>query len=243
MSRRRGVPMMAPGDHAADLHVIGTFELRIAGRPVALASGPRRLLAYLAVTGGAQRRDAVTGQLWGWAPQPQARARLRTALWRIRQLPTGVVDTDREEVALRRQVRVDLARSTGLAHDLLGAATQERLPDSPALLTDDILPGWDEDWLQLERERHRQLRIHALEALSLRLTSAGRFGAAIDVAYRAIEAEPLRESAWCVLIRAHLAEGNRSVATHQLGEYRRLLSDELGLSPSDTIESLVSRIG
>lgn len=117
---------------------------------------------------------------------------------------------------------------------------RDHLPDSADLLTDDILPGWDEDWLQLERERHRQLRIHALEALSRRLTAAGRFGAAIDVAYRAIAAEPLRESAWCALIRAHLAEGNRSVASHQLGEYRRLLADELGLDPSEAIEALLT---
>jgi DNA-binding SARP family transcriptional activator len=51
---------------------------------------------------------------------------------------------------------------------------------SSDLLAKDLLPGWDEDWLQLERERHRQLRIHALEALSQRLTSGGQYAAAID---------------------------------------------------------------
>lgn len=232
--------MMAAVNQMADLHVIGAFEVLVAGVPVALPAGPRRLLAYLAVNGGAQRRDAVTGQLWGWVPQAQARARLRTALWRIGQLPAGLVRSGRDELQLRPSVRVDLAESAGLARGLLDPSGRDRLPDSADLLTDDILPGWDEDWLQLERERHRQLRIHALEALSRRLTAAGRFGAAIDVAYRAIAAEPLRESAWCALIRAHLAEGNRSVASHQLGEYRRLLADELGVDPSETIEALLT---
>ncbi len=49
----------------------------------------------------------------------------------------------------------------------------------------------------------------------------------------------LRESAYGALIRAHLAEGNRAEAAHQLEVYRRLLADELGLSPSVQLMSLV----
>jgi hypothetical protein len=30
----------------------------------------------------------------------------------------------------------------------------------------DLLPAWDEDWVLIERERIRQLRTHALNALS-----------------------------------------------------------------------------
>jgi hypothetical protein len=39
-----------------------------------------------------------------------------------------------------------------------------------ANLYEDLLPAWDDDWLVLERERHRQLRLHALENLSARLS-------------------------------------------------------------------------
>jgi DNA-binding SARP family transcriptional activator len=227
---------MTAGDLAPSLHVIGAFQLLVGGRPVSLAINARRLLAFLAVTGGAQRRDTVAGQLWGWVPQAQARATLRTALWRVRQIPAEVVGTDREELRLVGGLRVDLAESTALARELLDAGA---MPATADAFTEDILPGWEEDWLQLERERHRQLRIHALEALSGRLTAAGRYAAAIDVAYRAIAAEPLRESAFGALIRAHLAEGNRAEAAHQLEAYRRLLADELGLDPSERLIALV----
>lgn len=227
---------MTAGDLAPRLHVIGAFQLLVGGRPVSLATNARRLLAYLAVAGGAQRRDRVAGQLWGWVPQAQARAMLRTALWRVRQIPADVVRTDREELRLGAGLRVDLAESTALARELLDTGA---VPASPDAFTDDILPGWEEDWLHLERERHRQLRIHALEALSERLTATGRYAAAIDVAYRAIAAEPLRESAYGALIRAHIAEGNRVEAAHQLDVYRHLLADELGLDPSERLTSLV----
>lgn len=224
---------------APTLQVIGSFELLIAGAPVSLATNARRLLAFLAVTGGPHRRDKIAGQLWGWVSQAQARATLRTALWRVRQVPATVVETDRDNVRLSPGVRVDLVESAALARDLLASDGRAAAHGSAAPFTDDILPGWDEDWLQLERERHRQLRIHALEALSERLTSTGRYADAIDVAYLAIAAEPLRESSYGALIRAHLAEGNQAEATHQLVAYRQLLADELGLAPSQRLESLL----
>ena len=52
-----------------------------------------------------------------------------------------------------------------------------------AALKGEILPDWYDDWLLLERERIRQLRLHALEAIRCtRLTAAGRFGEAIEAA-------------------------------------------------------------
>ena len=42
----------------------------------------------------------------------------------------------------------------------------------------------------MERERFHQLRLHALEALCDRLTTAGRYGEAIDAGLAAVTAEP-----------------------------------------------------
>ncbi len=107
-----------------------------------------------------------------------------------------------------------------------------------ALLEEDLLPGWDEEWLIVERERMRQLRIHALEALSIRLREQSRFGEAIDAALSAVAAEPLRESAQIALIEAYLAEGNVSEAARQKDAYRVLLDVELGLEPSGKVMDL-----
>ena len=52
------------------------------------------------------------------------------------------------------QIKLPTARSMGYTGTAAG------------LLTQDLLPGWDDDGLLIERERHRQLRLHALEEVA-----------------------------------------------------------------------------
>ena len=92
----------------------------------------------------------------------------------------------------------------------------------------------------IERERLRQLRVHALERIAERATSAGRYGYAIDTALTAIAADPLRESAHRVLIKAYLAEGNTGAGMRQYREYCRRARKELGLGPSPQLCELVA---
>ncbi len=98
-----------------------------------------------------------------------------------------------------------------------------------------------EDWVLRERERLRQLRLHALEELGLHLLLRERFGEAVDVALRALAAEPLRESANRLLIRIHLAEGNRIEARRHYDRYAELLLTELGELPGDAVTGLLPR--
>jgi DNA-binding SARP family transcriptional activator len=105
--------------------------------------------------------------------------------------------------------------------------------------SDELLPGWYEEWVLIERERLRQLRIHALEALGERLIATRKFGRAVEAGLAAVAAEPLRESAHRILIRADLAEGNQAEALRHYWMYRRLLWDELGLRPTSQIEGLI----
>jgi DNA-binding SARP family transcriptional activator len=106
------------------------------------------------------------------------------------------------------------------------------------LLADDLLVGWYDDWVLLERERLRQLRLHALEVLSGQLLAAGNGPAAVEAALAAVAVEPLRESAHRAVIRAHLAEGNRAEALRQRDQLRHLLRLELGVKPSRLVTDL-----
>jgi DNA-binding SARP family transcriptional activator len=103
----------------------------------------------------------------------------------------------------------------------------------------DLLPGWYDDWVVTERERLRQLRLHALESSCARLILAGSFGRAVQAALVAIQEEPLRETAHRALIQAHLAEGNAVEAVRQYRRYTRLLWEELRLEPSPQTKALV----
>jgi DNA-binding SARP family transcriptional activator len=93
-----------------------------------------------------------------------------------------------------------------------------------------------------ERERFRQLALHALEARAERLLDVGRPADALEGALEAVRSEPLRESAHRLVIRVHLAEGNGGEALRQFELCRRLLFDRLGLSPSDQLVELVAEL-
>ena len=108
-----------------------------------------------------------------------------------------------------------------------------------AALSDDLLPGWYDDWAVIAAEDWRQLRLHALEAVAARLTAADRLAEAAAAALAAVRAEPLRESARAALIRVHMAEGNQSDALGEFERYRVLLRAELGLEPTARLRRIL----
>ena len=113
---------------------------------------------------------------------------------------------------------------------------------SELCLAGDLLPDWYDDWLLIERERFRQLRLHALESLCLYLADRGLFAAAAQAGLSAVAGEPLRESAHRALINAHLLEGNVSEAMRQYRIYSQILVTQLGLEPSEEMRQLVASL-
>ena len=103
----------------------------------------------------------------------------------------------------------------------------------------ELLPGWYDDWVLLERERLRQLWLHGLEAAARRLGRLRRFDLAVDAAMLAIRIEPLRESAHRTLAELHLDEGNAGAARRCYDAFTKLLRDELDIAPSLAFAALV----
>jgi DNA-binding SARP family transcriptional activator len=95
----------------------------------------------------------------------------------------------------------------------------------------------------LERERLKQLRLHALELAASKLTRCHEFDLALLLALEAVRAEPLRETANAVLMSVYLAEGNVSDAVHQYDAFRDVLHRELALEPSPQLARLLPRQG
>jgi DNA-binding SARP family transcriptional activator len=226
---------------AASLRLLGGFELRVGARPVTLSLGPQRLLAYLALHARPATRSSVAGTLWPEAAEERAAANLRSTLWRIRRTGLPLVSSSGAYLRLEPSVRLDVHDSIGAARRILDASATGADLDAVAevALGGDVLPDWDDDWALLERERFRQIRLHAMERRCDLLTSSGRTAEAIEAGLAVVAAEPLRESAHRALIRAHLAEGNRVEALRQFALYGRLMRDELGLEPSAEVSALL----
>jgi DNA-binding SARP family transcriptional activator len=222
------------------LRVLSGFEVWVGDQHVPVTSNVERLLGLLAVRRRPQNRLSVASTLWMDTTEIRATANLRTALWKARQVLGGFIEVQGNHLALSPRVDVDLTAVLTTAHRLLDGDA-ELCPEDldTGLLSGELLPGWDEEWILYERERLRQLCIHALEALCRRLSEAGQGGRAVDAGLAAVASEPLRESAQQALIAAHLAEGNVSEARRQYQAYRTLLWDSLGIEPSDALRSLV----
>jgi DNA-binding SARP family transcriptional activator len=223
--------------------VLGDLQLVHEDAPLTLLPSAERLLALVAVAhrGRRVRRSAVAERLWPDATPARAASSLRSVLWRLPR-PRGrlPVQSNATTLWLADGVAVDLWEAEGAARAVNDGEDVTTGRHLLGLWGEDLLPDWSDDWLLPEQEGYRQTRLHALESAALRLCGAGRFADALDAALAAVRAEPLRESAHRRVVEVHLAEGNHAEALRQYDGYRRLIADELGLPPSDTIRRLVA---
>jgi len=239
VEQRESAPL--PGaSEGLSLSLLNAFELRSHGHVLDLPLSSQRLLAFVALHEHPLQRAYVAGTLWIDASDERAGASLRSSLWRLNRAGRAAIETTGTHLRLAAEVEVDLRRALAVAHRLLHGSTEAAdLRAGETALCGELLPDWYDDWLLFERERFRQLSLHALEALAERLIGAGEMARALHVALSAVKGEPLRESAHRVLIRVHLAEGNRAEALRQRELCRRLLHDQLGIEPSPRLDALL----
>jgi len=224
---------------AVKLQLLGNFAVLVAGSAVAVPPAGQRVLARLALGGGTATRSAVAGTLWPDHTQARAQANLRGAVWRMPAAVRRRLVLGPSTVALGDGWDVDVADAERLARGL-PAPEQETCAER---FRHDLLPDWDEPWLLVERERYRQLRLHALEDLAEAELASGCPLGAVDRALLAVTAEPLRESAQALLLRGHLAAGNRAAARAGYDAFQALLAAELGVAPSAELSALVAGLG
>jgi DNA-binding SARP family transcriptional activator len=223
--------------------VLGQFRLLRGMSVVRVPRASQRLLAFLALQGRIVERAALAGVLWPEASESHAYASLRAALTRLQRTARMAVAASPLELSLAEGVTVDLHHAKALVRRLLDPAVLPAPGDLGAsavmALSVGLLPDWYDDWVLVEAEDWRQLRLHALEALADHLTAAGRWGEAAAAARAAVRGEPLRETSHAALIRVFLAEGNVSEAVREFASYRALLHDELGLEPTPRLCRLI----
>jgi DNA-binding SARP family transcriptional activator len=224
--------------------LMGGFAVALGDRSINLPATAQRVVMFLALHPKPLQRAHVSGTLWPNSSEEHAAASLRSALWRLHRLELHIVDTTGDRIRLASDVRVDFQEVIATSRRLIDSGGHTEDTDLTVIGTaEDLLPDVYDDWLLLERERFRQLRIHALEALCDRFTAASRFAEAVDAGLAALVIEPTRESAHRFLIKAHLAEGNPSDAVRQYRTYLQVAARELGISPSPAIQALVTGLG
>jgi DNA-binding SARP family transcriptional activator len=223
------------------VHLLGLPHLTDHSGSHPVAPGGWRLLAFLSLHREHLDRGYVAGSLWPEVLHTRAAGNLRSALNRLNAGGTSLVTVEQSGLCLRDDVLVDIRLLEDWASRVVAGDLAEH--DLAVTLWDlrqlDILQGWYDDWVLLERERLRQRLLHAVEVVSRDRARTGRYAEAVDTALIVVHADPLRESGQRVLIEAHLAEGNWPGARRQFDAYQQTLSVELGVRPSPALTALV----
>ncbi len=252
------------------LYLLGPPRVELDGEPIRLDRHKAlALLAYLAVTGERQRRDALVNLLWPEYDSRRGRGALRRTLYALNQaLPGPWLDVDREEVGLTSppgpspgrdpalwvdvlQFRAHLAdcESHGHAPSSVCAACVAPLTEAVTLARGEFMDGFGlkdsfnfDDWSLFQAEALRRELAAALQRLAHWHSTQREFEPALGYARRWLELDPLDEQAHRALMRLYTWSGRRSAALRQYEECVALLQAQLGVPPQDTTTELCQAI-
>lgn len=224
------------------LELLGPFELSCASQRLSVPLGAQRLLAYLALQEDGAHRTAIAEELWPDCTPARAGANLRSALCHVRRIDSvDLINSVGQRLALPSSIRVDLHLVQDAARQVitglrpLPAEADHLIGD----LSRELLPGWAEEWLSLERERWGQTRVYALESLAQQFQSVDHYLPALQAALAAIAIDPFRETPHRIAIEVHMNEGNVASAIKRYQDYRAFLYRELKVAPSRQMAQLV----
>ncbi len=160
-----------------EVRLLGRFDVRLDGRPIALPSrAAQSLLAYLLLNPGtAHRREKLSGLLWPDTTEENARRNLRQALWRIRQALGAHSDyllTD--DISIAFNTDVDYWLDAALLEHASGRESSDELMRMLSDYQGELLPGFYDEWVILERERLQVLFEHKMQLLLERLVQEER---------------------------------------------------------------------
>ncbi|NJL54450.1 hypothetical protein HC928_04100, partial [bacterium] len=89
-----------------------------------------------------------------------------------------------------------------------------------------------------DRERLHQRYMEALNRLIALLQHQQQYPQAIRYGQLLLQADPLRESTYQVLIQLHHQNGDRAAAIQSYHQCMQVLQDELGIDPSTTTQQI-----
>jgi DNA-binding SARP family transcriptional activator len=248
---------------------MSVLQINLLGVPEVCRDGERRrvpmgktlaLLAYLAVEGGLQPREALVALLWPRASEQVGRANLRTTLTMLRKtlgeqpgtpvvlraeahavgLTPDAVLVDVQTLATAAALVRKRERVPALRSQLEGAVTAWRglllntmsMSDAPDF----------ETWLLGRREDAQRWLGEVLTQLASLYEAGGDLAAAVSTLEHWVCLDPLNEPAQRRLLAAHLASGNITAGLHAYEACRAVLAAELGSEPSLEIQAVAEQL-
>jgi DNA-binding SARP family transcriptional activator/predicted ATPase len=226
------------------IQLLGQFKLQANDDPLRLPSRhTQSLLAYLLLhLGKSHRREMVAGILWPDIEEEKARARLRYAIWQLRkELGEEYLLADKIEVSFNTgsDYWLDVAAFDGPVFEELSLLELQQAMD---VYGGDLLPGFYEDWIALERDRLAASYGNGMELLLVRLVGDGKWREAVEWAERWISRGHSPEVAYRALMVAHNQLGDVSSALMAYKRCQQALEDQLAVEPSAETQQIFEMI-
>lgn len=230
-----------------EIRTLGQFQVCYGVRTIDIPTRPAQsLLAYLALNAGMRfRRERLAGLFWPDSTDENARNYLRQALWRVRRsldetAPTSGAYLRVEDIELSfipdsdywldAQALLRRKRGTDWLTSELMAAVE--------VYQGELLPGFYDEWVILEREHLNAVFDHKMQLLLDWLLREQRWDEVLERSESWIAFGRAPEPAYRALMIAHAAMGNRAGISATYKRLQITLEDELGVRPSQELQGL-----
>jgi DNA-binding SARP family transcriptional activator len=229
------------------INLLGEFSLEVDGSPVPEISAARfqGLIAYLGLQPEALiTRRQMASLFWPDSRPSQAHANLRKLIFDLRHAHPGV---DRwlktSGRLLQWQPGVTLILDVKSFEDSIqNAETTSQLEAALELYRGELLPGNNDDWVLLERQRLESLYIQTMERLIQELEGQRDYDLAITYAERLIHITPMEENNYRQLMRLYALNGDRASLVSTFNLCASVLQRELEIQPSPLTRNLYQRL-
>ncbi len=235
---------------ALKIHALGPPRVELDGESIQWTTVQSRDLFFcLLQHPQGLRKEELGGLFWPDHPPRKLDGIFRSTLYRLRRsvFRESVIY---EDGLYRFNRDSDYWLDAEAFEALLDQADQSPIPEkrtdllegAMALYQGDYLTGVYADWCTLERERLRERRLGALEALAGLHAARGNLQRAVHEYQQLVAEDPYRETVHRELMRCHYRLGDRAAAIRQYHDCRQILRDDLGLSPEPETEELYLQI-
>ncbi|TET85354.1 MAG: hypothetical protein E3J37_02060 [Anaerolineales bacterium] len=227
-----------------EIRLLGEFDVRLEGQPIEIPSRPAQsLLAYLVLNAETRhRREKLAGLLWPESEESNARSNLRHALWRLRKAigekyfladKVSIAFIPTEDCELDVSYFGDERTETESTMDLIREVS---------VYGGELLPGFYEGWVVLEREQLRAAFEHTIQRLLDLLIEKQSWLEVLEWGERWIATGYVPEPAYRALMIAYRGLGDSSGVAAVYQRCCEALHSELGVEPSEQTRSIYDRL-
>ena len=239
--------LLTLGKGMLEARLLGQFEVLHNGRHVTIPTRKAQsLFAYLILNAGkSHRRERLAGLLWPDSSEENARSNLRHEFWRLRK----AIEAEGESFFRVNELTITFSPQGEYSLDVhelervtLEGSTADDLIRALSIYRGELLPGFYDEWVFVERERLNALFETKLSRLMELLQAEGRWMEVLDWGTRWIALGGWPEPAYRALIAAYANTGNISKAAATYEHYAQTLQKDLGLKPSEQTQALYIRL-